>query len=889
MLSELRSFLNVLLRRSPMEKALDDEIRFHLEEHAARLRRQGLSEEEARRRARSDFGSLDATREACRDSRGVNLVEEFRRNVLFAIRLLYRNPGFTVTAVLTLALGIGANTAIFSVIDAVLLRPLPYPEPEKLVRVITEFRQRDGAVGGINESQDGMAWEVLTGHEKSVDYAAIGFGGALAVASDGHSEYVPTQRVTAGYFRVLGVPLLMGREFLPEEDKPGGGAVVVLSYPLWQRYFQGTPTAIGKTILVRGEPHTVVGVAPAGFRNFQNASLWTPLRVTRSGEGSGTNYMMIGRIQSGVSFEEAQQRVRAAGQEVIQARKLPAEAEAKLGLVQLQEGLVGNDRSILLVIWGAVGVVLVIACVNVAGLLLARAETRSREIATRSALGGGSGAVIRQLITESLVLAILGGFAGVGLGYLGIQLLAAYGAEELGIWQPFGLDARVLTLSFGAALLTGILFGTLPALQTARVNLREALTLGGGRAVAGGAGHWPRRFLVAGEIALGLVLLIGAGLLIRTFVHLYNLSPGFDGTNVISTTVSMNDARYETAASVNRYFSQTLEEIRAIPGVQSAAVGLHVPFDRWLNMGVRVDSASQSDGERLGTTMNYVTAGYFETLRIPMISGRSFDESDTETAGRVAIVNQTFVRRYFAGEQALGHAVTFGGDTSPRVIVGVAGDVQQTPGLTRGTPFAPEPAIYVPSRQVFGLMTVVHTWFTPKWVIRGYSDPATLVPQIQAVFAKVDPLLPTKTFRPVEAYRGERLRFEQIQLVLLTILAALALLLGAVGVYGLISQQVRERTREMGIRITLGASRSRAVWTAALPGIVLTAAGLAFGLALSALSTRFLASRIFGVEALDPLTFLLAALFLLGVAVLASVLPALRLLRLNPAQTLRAD
>jgi predicted permease len=445
--------------------------------------------------------------------------------------------------------------------------------------------------------------------------------------------------------------------------------------------------------------------------------------------------------------------------------------------------------------------------VNVAGLLLARAEARSREVATRVALGGGRGALLRQLITESVVLSGIGGLLGIVLGVAGIRLLAVYAASELGIWQELALDWRVLGVSLLLAGLTGLLFGVAPAIQTVRVDIRKALAVGGGRGYAGGMNHWPRRLLVASEVALGLVLLIGAGLMIRTFWNLYNVPLGFDETNVITTSVSLNDARYSEAADVHLYIERTLERIRGVPGVESAAVGLHIPYERWLNLPIRVPGAPGEEEGRQITTLNYVTPGYLETLGIAVKRGRRFEEADNRGGAPVLIVNETFARRYFPNEDPLGRVVELprGDNGQAFRVVGVVGDVQQVPGLSGGRHFLAEPAVYLPPKQLDGgTFRLIHTWFSPNWVIRGRVDPRGLAETIREEFATVDPLLPTTQFRRIEDYRGNRLSFERTQLVLLAIMASLALMLSAVGIYGLVSQVVAQRKREIGIRIVLG-------------------------------------------------------------------------------------
>lgn len=884
----MRSYLGALFRRSRLESDMDREMRLHLELYYDDLVRSGISPDEARRRAGAQFGSLERMKEECRESRGLAWSDEFVRNVRYAVRTLRRSPAFTLAAILTLALCIGANTAIFSVIDAVLLRPLPFPEPDRLAQIVTLYHSKSAE--GVDDSQDGRTWEMLRDHATFLDTAASGGGWSGAnLATGGRARYVDEQRVTAGYFAVLGVRPVIGREFTREEDRPGGPPVAMIGHSLWTNLFAADPSIVGRSILVKGEPHTVVGVMPAGFRMLGPADVWTPLRPTTTGEGSGTNYGVIARLRPGTTWVQAASQVEALGQRLLEGKRIPPETTVRYTAIPMQTGLSNELRTTLLIIQGAVALVLVIGCVNIAGLMLARAGSRTREIATRAALGGGRSVVIRQLLTESLVIAIAGGLASIGLGYAGIRALSLVAEDSLGVWQNIRLDWRVLVATMVVSVMTSIVFGLLPAVRASRVDIRTALSEGGARGVAGSSSRWPRRLLVAGEVALAFVLLVSAALLIRTFIALRDLSPGFDGTGVMTAAISLDDARYNTSANMMRLFTNSLERIRATPGVESAAVALSIPYERWLNMGAR-----RLDGPAPGripiTTLNYVTPGFFDTLRIPVRSGRPIDDRDTSESRKVAMVNEAFLRRYLKDQDPLSSHIGLGGSDQPIAIIGVTGNVQQRPGWGGGIPLSTPPAVYVPASQMESeTLKVVHVWFSPHWIVRGTGGRESLTAAMQRAVEATDPLLPFSKFKTLDAVRDRTLIRQRFQAILLGTLAGLALLLAAVGLYGMIANTVVERTREIGIRMALGATAAQVIRAVVAPGILIAVVGLGTGAVLAAFSIRALRSLIYGVESSDAWSWGAAAICLLVVAAAGSLLPSFRITRANPAATLRYD
>ncbi len=816
------------------------------------------------------------------------MLEPVFRDVRYALRMLRKSPAFTAIALVTLAVGIGVNTAVFSVVNALLLKPLPYPEPDRLAAITTLFRSPRGQ--NEQTSVDGKTFFAIHDNATTIQTAVSsgGLGGGVNLVAGGVAANVSQRRVSAGYFGVLGVGPLIGREFTADEDRSGGQAVAVLSHGLWTRVFGGDPNIVGRSITLRGEPHTVVGVMPGGFTTGTPTDVWTPLRPSTKGEGGGSNYGMIARLRDGATWQQANAEVAQLGSAA--AREgLEPDVTAVCRLIPLQQGATSEIRQPLLMMWGAVGLVLLIACVNLAGLLLARSGMRTREIATRMALGSGRAAVIRQLLVESGVLALAGGILGIVVGWGVLVALKRLGADVFAIGYPIELDGRVLGATLLVALVTSVLFGLVPALHASRVNVQGALVESGTRAVAGGTGRWPRRLLVVGEVAMGVVLLVSAGLLVRTFVHLRNLDPGFDPSQVITASVSLQDARYEDAAKVERLFADTLLRIRQVPGVQAAGVSLGLPYTRLLNLGFRPLDGPR-DGNKGGiTNLSYVTPGYVEALRIPVREGRSFTDSDVATAPLVAIVNEEFVKKYYRGQPVIGRRI---GVVGERTIVGVVGNARATSsGFSGyGGPLVTPPIIYVPAAQTTaGFLKLVHTWFSPSWVVRASVPSETVASAIRQSIAAVDSTLPIARLESMSDVQAASLASQRFMMTLVVGLGAVALLLAAIGIHGLIATSVAERTRELGIRLALGASGGQVMRTVVLPGVLLATAGIAIGSAAAFAVVRLMQSFLWGVTPTDPITFVAVILTLLSVALVASVLPALRVLRLDPALTLRAE
>ena len=809
-------------------------------------------------------------------------LDHLSRDLRYAGRVLRKSPGFAVVAIATLALGIGANTAVFSIVDAVLLRPLPYPQPERLGAVVNHWVQHGEQ--GIEDSEDGKTWELLRDHATYLDCAVFtDMPARVNFAAHGQVRYVVQQRVGAGFFRVLGVQPLYGREFTKDEDREGGPAVAVLSYGLWKNVLHGDELVLQHAVILRGAQFTVVGIMPPEFRTNALADIWTPLRPSRHGEGGGANYGIAVRLRPGATWTQADSQVRAIGVTRFKDEKLDPGASLRMGVISLQQYLGLDVSKSLVILWIAVGAVLLIGCVNIASLLLARASGRTREIATRMALGGGRAVVFRQLLTESLLLAVSGGAAGVLLGYLGVRGLEYLARDTFNLWQTVRLDGRVLLMTSGITLSACLLFGLYPAWQGTRGQIRDALAESGGRAVAGGRSRWARRVLVVAEVTLSVALLIGAGLLLRTFTYLRNLRPGFDSNGVVTATLSLQDARYQTSEKVNRLFNQSLERIRELPGVESAAVALALPYERGINDAFGLPG--DGPGEYHMTVEFYVTPDYFRALRIPVLGGRTFTQADGPQARKVVMVNEAFAKKYFLERSPVGMHIKGGKDDVE--IVGLVGNVLMEGIHASGgyAPLAAVPLMFVPAAQVpDAYIGMMHTWFSPSWIVRTSAPPEAVMRGMQRAMQSVEPLLPFSGFRLLSEVKSKTLGSERLETSLMGVMAGLALLLAPIGIYGLIAHSVSERTRELGIRMAMGATAGQAVSQVTVPGVALAAIGCVLGCLLAWEEARLMRHLIWGISPTDAATFVGVAVLFLLVAAIASVLPAWRITRLNPAQ-----
>lgn len=876
----LWSMIMKLWHRSRVEDDMAAEMRSHIQECAEHLTTQGLSRREAERRARIEFGSIDAAKEEARKSFGFSLFDGLVRDLRYSARGYLATPGWTAAVIVTLALCIGANTAIFSIVDAVLLRPLPYPHPERLVQFVETVRSKQGLE--VDNSHDGRMWLALKRGVPSIDAAV--YTETSSVANYVAGKAIGTlrqQRVSTGFFRVLGVPLFLGREFTEQEDTAGGPAVAILSYAAWKRDFQADPSIVGTEINVRGEPHTVIGVTAQNFRTMIPAEVWTPVRPSTTGEGGGQNYGVIGRLHPAASFAEADAQAASVGRELLRDVRISPGTSIHYGVISLQRGLTEDLRQTLGLLWAAVVLVLIIGCLNIAGLVVVRHLNRTREIATRIAIGGGRIVVIRQLLLESFLIGSVGAIAGVAFGYAGISAFDHFVSETLNVWQNITLDGRVLLLTIMISLAASVVFGLFPALQATRIDVRAGLSDNGGRTVAGERKNGLRRMLVVCEIALGVMLIIGATLVIRTFNHFMNVAPGFDGSNLVFAKFSLQDARYASAASIRSLMDRGLTRINELPAVESAAAGLCLPYERPLNNPVTIQ------GQMLFSNLCYATPGYFKTLKVPILEGRDFNSGDQAESEPVAIVNETFVRRYLGGKNPVGRQISLG---RTYTIIGVAGAILFKAGFMNYEPLDAPPGVFISVNQPpDAFFQIAHTWFSPAWIVRTTGAQEGFVPALRQAIQDTDRTLPIAELSTVVDLQRKSVAPHELNAGLMGLMAALALVLAIVGIYGLVSNSVVQRQREMGIRLALGASAPRVVGQIAREGVVLATVGAGIGLLMARFATQFLKGLIFGVSPTDVMTFVAAAAGLVVVASVASLIPSLRAASIDPAVTLKAD
>lgn len=812
-----------------------------------------------------------------------------------ALRRLVKSPLATAVALLTLALAIGINTSVFSLLDAFLLRTLPYPRPDRVAALIAHNEGIDPLrATPFSEDDDsftGESWQVFKDSLDSVILASSGWGGSGGVnlTAGGAAQYVTGSRVSARYFDVLGIPLYLGRSFSEEEDRPNGPPVAVLSYALWQSAFHSDPRIVGQSILLKGEPYTVVGVLSRGAITPSHAAVFTPLQPAPTGECAGTNCGILVRLKPGATWAQVNAQLSRIRLPYFSELEAKYHGHTRIYALPLQLELAGDMRGPVIVLMLAVGFILLIACANLAGLALVRLLRRRHEIATRFALGASRLDVLRELWMEDLVVALVGGAGGVALAVALARALPWLLPDSMLPVGGASIDLRALAFTLGVSLLASLLCAALPGIEIHRFDLgafHAGSRHAGCRAVTGRSRRL-RQTLIAGQVALTVVLLISAGLLVRTLVYLETLPPGFDPHNVMTATASLDDARYRDAAAFQNLLDKSVAAMREIPGVRDAAVGLSVPYERGLNNLIVIEDGSKAGTQR-GSSIAYVTPGYFSALRIPLIAGRAPRDSDNSRSEPVAIVNQTFGRRFFDNPAPIGNHFKTAGVTYK--IVGIVGDVEKRPGIQPAAPISTEAVVYLPAAQTAqALVNIAHIWFQPSWVVRTDGPIQGLTASMQRALGRVAPNLPVCGFRSMDQILGEQLQRQKIEVALLATLAGLALLLSALGIYGLVSNLVIQRTREIGIRIALGSTVPRAVLYIGSAGVTAAAAGLVCGIALAFGAARILTSQLFGVRSHDLPTFCAIAWLMALIAGGASFLPALRISRIQPADTLRAE
>ncbi len=804
----------------------------------------------------------------------------------FALRQFKKSPGFASTTILTIALGIGGTTAIFSLVYAVLLRPLPFPEPERLMAV--GARNDRNPIASLNAVSypDFFDWR---SQNKSFSGLASFHDNDFTLTGVGEPRHLTGHVVSAGFFRVLGVSPALGRGFNIDDEKLGTH-VVVLSHALWESAFGSSAGIIGHSVTLDNKSYTVVGVMPKGFEFLiQNPEpmLWTSLSDDAYDPGGepmtterGAHLLgLIGRLKPGVTAEQAQADVSVVAQNLKQ--QYPQTNLHFVGAVvtTLLESLVGDTRPALRILFAAVVFVLLIACANVAGLLLARSSRRRSEFAVRAALGASRNQIVRQMLVESVALGLFGGVVGIALASGLLRVLLQLVPSDVPRLDQVSVDGSVLAFATLISVITGLLFGVLPAWRTSRVNPSSAMRDGNRTSTTGRGQHRLQNSLVVLETAIGLVLLVASGLLIHSFVRVLQVDPGFDRKNVLIASLSLPDSRY-TNAQQAQFYQQLLARVRALPGVQSASAGWPLPLSTTgMQISFDIEGHPLPEGDRNNALVSIVEPGYFQTMRIPLLRGREFQDTDDAKATPVVIVTQSFARKFFSDTDPIGKHITPGlSDNTvkevPRQIIAVVGDVKAN-GLKKDI----RPEYYLPLAQAVVL--------SPKLVIRSATDPANLIAPLRGQLAEIDknlPLYDVKTFDDVFTRAAAQSRF---QALLLTCFAAIALLLSAIGLYGLLSYLVAQRTLEIGVRIALGAQRSSVLGMILRKGLILGAIGLVIGIAISVALTRLMSGLLFGVRPTDPLTFVAVSLLLLFVSFLASSVPAYRASTLDPMKTLR--
>jgi len=876
------SRLGGLFQKERRERDLSDEIQNHLALHIEENLRRGMTSEEARRKARIEIGALEPAKEIYRDRRGVPLIETTLQDLRYGVRALRKNPAFTLVAVITLALGVGANTAIFSVVKAVLLNQLPYRQADRLV-VLGEDDSGDKRPETIGYA---TAWD-LRRLSHSFESMSLYRDATAAIVERGEPELISGLRVNSDFFDTLGVSMQIGRTFLPEEDRPDGRFEIILSHGLWMRRFGGDPKVLGRVIRLNESSFTVVGVLPAGFRTLEipgapgYPEMFEPLGYDLSQRFACRDCQhlhFIARMKRGISAQQAHADLKTIMGNLVRQYPAAYPSNAGVALMPLQTYLVGRVSTALWVLLGAVGLVLLIACANVANLMLARATRRSKEIAMRAALGAGRVRLVRQLITESLVLALAGGLVGVMLAWSGTSALAVLGPKEIPRVNEIRMDTSVLLFGLIASLITGLLFGMAPALRSARVDLNDALK-DLGKITEGRSRFGLRNLLVATELAIAFVLVVGAGLLGRSFLNLMNVDAGYDPHNVLTLGSFAYGARYQKPEVELAYYKQAMERLRRTPGIESVAMASNLPlltFDRY---GFHIRERATNPAEDPSADTYSVSPDYFSVMKIHLKRGRSFTDQDGSNSPKVAVISENCARRMFPNQDPIGKEIQLGGrdDTKPwTTIVGVVGDVRQY-GLDK----APDMEAYLAQAQNMSYLF--------SMVARTSIDPRSVEGAARAAFLAADPTLPVFRVQPLENYVASSLAQRRFTLALLGLFGGLALALAGVGIYGLISYAVTLRTREMGIRMAFGAERSDVLAMVLRQGLVLTGLGLAVGFAASLALNRLLSSLLFEVRPTDLGTSALVAVLLAAVALLASYLPARRAASVDPMIALRYE
>jgi putative ABC transport system permease protein len=869
------------------EENLNDELRFHLEKQTALYVSAGMSPEDARRKALLEFGGLESVKEDCREHRRTFWLATLWTDLHYGLRMLRMNPGFAAIAILTLALGIGANTTIFSVLDAVVLKPLPYPQANRLVLIWTDIKN----AGQTRVPSSGPDLFDIRHRSKLLqDVGGIWVGGA-AVTGNGEPEQIKVGQTTANFLSLLGIPAAKGRLFTAEDESERSGPVIVITDGLWRRKFGGDENIIGRSLIIDGRALTVVGVMPATFRLIfpadasvpADVQAWVPFRYDLSGAPRDLNYLRaIGRLRSGATLPQAREELHSIAAQLRAEYPVDSKAGIDFEAFSLQQDTTRETQPAVLALFVGVGLVLLIACANVANLLLSRAGLRHREIALRATLGASRGRIIRQLLTESVFLSLLGGLAGLLLSWSAMKWLLALRPKSMVLLEGVKINFQVLGYAFAVSLLAGIIFGLAPSLQASKTDLNETMKAGG-RGIVSSKQRF-KSLLVATEVALGFLLLVGAGLMTRTFARLINVDTGFQPDHVLTFQISPPESRYPKDEDHVRLIYQLKKNLEVLPGVESVG-GVHLlPFDdyaNWYSYYWRPGAAPQDQNTLLADHRS-ITPGFFKAMGIPLLAGRDFDDADNAARRRVVIVDESLAQQMWPNESGVGKELNVEaiheGDFSraTAVVVGVAKHTRYLQLAGNG-----RPQIYEPYAQ--------STREIMAFAIRTTGDPQALIGAVRAEVAKFDTNLPLAKVRPMEDYVREARAAARFTMLLALALAGLALALASIGIYGVTSYSVTQRKNEIGIRMALGAQASDILKIVLTQGMSAVCTGVAIGLALSLLVTPMLSSLLFGVRSTDVLTFVVVALFLSAVGLLACCIPAWRAMRVDPIVALRYE
>src|SRR5215213_8684858 len=882
----LRDRLRALRQRETVLSDIDRELRSHLELQVEANIKAGMSPGEAREKAMRSFGNVNRAVDAAYDVKGGGVFETLMQDIRYGIRMLAKHKAFTSIAVITLALGIGANTAIFSVVNELLLRPLPYGDPERIVTVweVTPEGRHQNTTSRANF----RAWRE---QNSSFQYIAAFTDQRVNLTGDGEPEELSVQFATAEFFKVVRVDPILGRTFLPDDDKPESPPVAVLSYGLWQRRFGGQPSVVGQQITLNGFKFSIIGVMPPNFQfhikqrsgTGRPAELWSilPMPVGGAANQRGRFLGAVARLKDGVTVDHAAAELR-----TIHARLSDETPEFNKNftaeVLPLREQFFGNVRRPLWLMLGAVGFVLLIACANVANLLLSLATSREKEIALRAALGARRMRIIRQLLTESLLLALLGSILGLGFAWLGIKALVAISPRDLVSLQGVGLNLTVLVWTLGVSMLTGVIFGLAPALHISRLNLNDSLKEGGKSESGQASGNRRlRNALVVSEIALAVVLLASAGLLIRSFVRLQQVDRGFTTDNLLTMVIRLPEAGYREDAQLVQFFSQALERVRQLPTVRSAGMVNFLPLYGGIgsNTGFKIlGQPEPPPGQGPGTDVRVADSGYFSALGIPLLRGRNFSDSEQREAKHVILINEALARKHFPNQDPIGQRldVAMFANPTPAEIIGVVGNVRYDSLIDEAPP-----AVYFPHADLaYPFMTLV---------VRTDGEPTAIAPAIQREIRSLDPNQPVSDVRTMNQVMSEWVARSRFNTLLLGLFAGLATLLSAVGIFGVMNYSVALRTRELGLRLAVGAQPRQVLLLVLKQGLGLTIVGVVLGLAAAFALTRLLSGLLFGVAAVDVTTFASISLLLVIVSLLACYLPARRAMRIDPLSALRYE